>query len=65
MSDIRELVSFGALDDTIEDQYISIGLGFEDKNVLIKRFFDVQDLIDLEGHGLTRPLRGDFAEPAI
>lgn len=65
MSDIRELVPFSALDNTIEDQDIAVGLRFEDENVLIKRFFDVQDLIDLQGHGLTRPLRGDFTEPTI
>jgi hypothetical protein len=53
------------LDNTIEDQDIAVGLGFEDENVLIKRFFDMQDLIDLQGHGLTRPLRGDFTEPTI
>jgi hypothetical protein len=65
MSDIRELVPFSALNDSIEDQYIAEGFGFKDENVLIKRFFDVQDLVDLEGHGLTRPLRGDFTEPTI
>lgn len=39
--------------------------GFEDKDVLVLRFLVVEDLIDLEGHSLTGPHVGYFAEPAI
>ncbi len=62
---IRELVALGALDDTVEDQDVTVRLGLENEDVLVKGLFDVEDLADLEGHGLTRPLGGDLAEPAI
>lgn len=39
--------------------------GFKDEDVLIFGFFVVEDLVDLEGHGLARPHVGDFTEPAI
>jgi hypothetical protein len=32
---------------------------------LVLGLFVVEDLLDLEGHGLTWPHVGDFAEPAI
>lgn len=53
---IRELITFCALDDTIQDKDISVRLGLEDEDVLVERLFDVQDLADFQGHGLTRPL---------
>ena len=62
---IRELVALSALDDTVEDQDVSVGLRLEDEHVLVKGLFDVEDFADLEGHGLTRPLGRDLAEPAI
>ena len=62
---IRELIAFGALNDTIENEDITICLGLEDENVLVEGLFDVQDLPDLQGHGLTRPLGRDLAEPTI
>ena len=62
---IRELVALGALNDTVENQDVSVGLRLENENVLVKGLFDVEDLADLEGHGLTRPLGRDLAEPAI
>ena len=39
--------------------------GLENEDILILRFFVVEDLIDLKGHCLTRPHIRDFAEPAI
>ena len=39
--------------------------GFEDENILVLRFFMVENLIDLEGHCLTRPHVGNLTEPAI
>ena len=65
VKDVRELVAPGALDDTIEDKDVSVGLGLEDEDVLVERLFDVQDLADLEGHGLAWPLGGNFTEPAV
>jgi hypothetical protein len=32
--DLRELVSLGALDDTVEDKDVTVGLGREDKDIL-------------------------------
>jgi hypothetical protein len=62
---VRKLVAFGALYDTIENQYVTVCLGLEDEDVLIERFFDVEDFVDLECHGLARPLGRDFPEPTI
>jgi hypothetical protein len=62
---IRELVPLGALDNAIEDEDISVGLGLEDEHVLVKGLFGAEDFVDLEGHRLARPLRRDLAEPAI
>ena len=41
---IRELIAFGALNDTIKNEDITICLGLEDENVLVEGLFDVQDL---------------------
>lgn len=49
----RKLISFGALDYSVQYQHVAIGLGLEDEDVLVQRFLDVQDLDDLEGHSLT------------
>ena len=80
---LRKLISFGTLNDSIEDENIPKGLGLEDKDVLVLGFFDMENAIDLEGHRLacnlvsvtliaclqnwrhTRPLRINFAEPAV
>jgi hypothetical protein len=34
MANIRELITFGGLDDTIQDQDVAVGLGLEDEYVL-------------------------------
>ena len=41
--DIRELITFGALNDTIKNEDITICLGLKDKNILVEGLFDVQD----------------------
>ena len=56
---------FSALNGTVENKDISICLGLEDENVLVEGLLDVENVVDLEGHGLARPLRGDLAEPAV
>jgi len=61
----RELVTLGALDSTVEHEDVAICFRFEYEDVLIERSLNVKDFVDLEGHGLTRPLRGDLAKPAI
>lgn len=62
---IRELVAFGALYETIENQDIAERLGLEDEDVLVERFFDVQDFLDFESHGLARQVGIDLPEPTI
>lgn len=37
----------------------------EDEDVLVLRFLVVEDFLDLEGHGLTRPHVRGLREPAI
>lgn len=61
----RKFVAFGTLDDAVKDQNIAVSFRLEDEDILIERFLNVENLVDLQGHGLARPLRGDLAEPAI
>jgi hypothetical protein len=37
----------------------------KDEHVLVLRFLVVEDFLDLEGHGLTRPHFRGLGEPAI
>ena len=62
---VRELVAFGALYDPIENQDVTVRLGLEDEDVLVERSFDVENFVDLESHGLARPLGRDLPEPTI
>jgi hypothetical protein len=50
---VRELVTLGALDDAVEDEDVSVGRGSEDEDVLVQGLLGVEDLFDLEGHGLA------------
>lgn len=50
---VGELVALGALDDVVEDEDGSVVGGLEDKNILVLALLVVQDLVDLEGHGLA------------
>ena len=63
--DLRELIALRALDDAVEDEDVAVRLGLEDEHVLVEGLLDVEDFVDLEGHGLARPLGRDLAEPAI
>lgn len=63
--DVRELVALSALYDTIENQDVTVCLGLEDEDVLVERFFNVEDFVDPESHGLSRPLGRDLPEPTI
>lgn len=62
---IRELIPLGALDDIVQNQHGTMVAALEDQDVLILGLFVVQDLVDLEGHGLARPHVGGLREPSI
>lgn len=62
---VAEFVALGTLDYVVEDQDGAVVCGFEDEDVLVLGFLVVEDLGDLEGHGLAGPHAGDFAEPAV
>ena len=62
---IGELVALSALNDIVEDEDSAVVGGLEDENVLVLGLLVVEDLLDLEGHGLARPHVGDLAEPAV
>lgn len=61
----RELITLGALNDVVQNEDCAIITAFEDEDILVFRLLVVKDLVDLQGHGLTRPHGRDFAEPAI
>lgn len=62
---VAELVALGALDDVVKDQDGAVVGRLEDEHVLVLALLVVEDLVDLEGHGLAGPHVGDLAEPAI
>lgn len=62
---IREFIPLCALDDIVQNKDSSIVARLENEDVLVLRLLVVENLIDLEGHGLTRPHIRDLAEPAI
>lgn len=62
---VGELITLGALDDIVEDEDVAMVSGLEDQDILVQALLVVEDLLDLEGHGLAGPHVGDLAEPAI
>lgn len=62
---VGELIALGALDGVVQDQNGAVVAGLEDEDVLVLGLLVVQDLVDLEGHGLTGPHPGLLGEPAV
>lgn len=62
---VGELVAFGALNDVVENEDHAVVGGLKDKHILVLGLFVMNDLVNLEGHGLARPHVGDLTEPAI
>lgn len=50
---VGELIALGGLDDVVENENGAIVGGLEDQNILVLALLVVQDLFDLEGHGLA------------
>ncbi|CAH0014359.1 unnamed protein product [Clonostachys rhizophaga] len=50
---VGELIALGALDDIVEDEDVAIVSGLEDEHILVLALLVMQDLLDLEGHGLA------------
>lgn len=62
---VGELIALGALDNVVQDQNGAVVAALEDENILVLGLLVVQDLVNLEVHGLTGPHAGLLGEPAI
>jgi len=62
---VGELIALSGLDDIVQDQdHAGVG-GLEDEDILVLTLLVMDDLLDLECHGLARPHVRDLTEPAI
>lgn len=50
---VRELVALSALDNVVQNQNGAVVGGLEDEDILVLALLVVQDLLNLEGHGLA------------
>jgi hypothetical protein len=62
---VGKLIALSALDDVVQHQDGPVVGGFEDEDILVLALLVVDDILDLEGHGLAWPHLRDLAEPAI
>lgn len=62
---VGELVALGALDSVVQDEDGAVVAALEDEDILVLGLLVVQNLVDLEGHGLAGPHTGLLGEPAI
>ena len=64
-SGLRELIALSALDDVVENKDHTVVGRLEDQDILVLALLVMDDLLNLEGHGLARPHTRDLTEPAI
>ena len=62
---VGELITLGALDNVVQDENGTVVAALEDEDILVLGLLVVDDLVDLEAHGLTGPHAGLLREPAI
>lgn len=62
---VRELIALSALDNVVQDKNSTVVAALEDEDILVLGLLVVNDLVDLEAHGLTGPHTGLLREPAI
>lgn len=62
---VGELIALGALDNVVQDENGTVVTALEDEDILVLGLLVVNDLVDLEAHGLTGPHAGLLREPAI
>lgn len=62
---VRVLISFTALNGTIEDQYGAVVGRLKDQHILEFGFLSVEYFLDLQGLCHAPPLIANFAEPSI
>jgi hypothetical protein len=62
---VGELIALSALDDIVKDEDGAVVAALEDKHILVLGLLVVQDLVDLEAHGLAGPHAGLLGEPSI
>ncbi|KAH3662402.1 hypothetical protein OGAPHI_005654 [Ogataea philodendri] len=63
---VGKLVSFGGLDDSVQNQDVTIVRGLEHQHILVLGLLGVQNLVHLERHGLAGPHGvANLGEPAV
>lgn len=55
---LRELITLGTLDNTVQDEDIAICLGFKDEYILEERLLVVKNLLDPNAVSLHRLIGG-------
>jgi hypothetical protein len=62
---VGELIALSALDNVVQHKNGTVVAALEDEDILVLGLLVVNDLVDLEAHGLTGPHARLLREPAI
>ena len=62
---VGELIALSALDNVVQDENGTVVAALEDEDILVLGLLVVDDLVNLEAHGLAGPHAGLLREPAI